>query len=406
MVNWFTHPQVMEESYNVVDLVAFCNHMRWLKPCTDNLKTDLRDWEDTFAAHLSEFNVIGWKRKMGETQKEPGPKKVIPCRICNHLVKQLEAPMGFYGGNLFGRQWNRSCIPLATQGNEWVAGTLGESIDYPLMGLEWRQPGDASATSELFLEKAASAFSLRSVRELAEVGDRLVVDNEGEIRFAARKIQEIEMRKMNEQMEGAKELLHFDPVLRDQVIQMHRRGLLPHFHGSPPEGPRRSGLPYEPSKTVGMVEKMWKDVQHGRVMVITSKTAGPDAPLIATPTTTALKKLPDRSISTDFRLISDLRYTNLFCIKEDFPDAQLTDITRVAERAVTVKRKWPNLPARCTKSDIDSASKRIRTHPDMSLILCAEFGGGFSRWGLKSRLYSYTWCYHLAGAPAPVTSAW
>ena len=146
-------------------------------------------------------------------------------------------------------------------------------------------------------------------------------------------------------------------------------------------GARRCGFPYDSSKAMETVEKIWNDVRSGRVLVITSKAAGPDAPLIATPTTTAMKKLPGRSISNDFRIISDIRYANLFCIKSDLPDVKLTDIGLIAGGEVALKRKWPNSPARCTKRDIDSAFKRTRVHPDMSLILCAEFGGMFSAWG-------------------------
>ena len=68
MVNWFIRPQVPEASCHIIDLAAYCNHMRWLKLRTDNLETDLRDWGKTFAAHLSVFHVVGWKGKMEEPQ--------------------------------------------------------------------------------------------------------------------------------------------------------------------------------------------------------------------------------------------------------------------------------------------------------------------------------------------------
>ena len=88
-----------------------------------------------------------------------------------------------------------------------------------------------------------------------------------------------------------------------------------------------------------MVEKIWKDVRNGRVLVISSKQAGEDAPILATPTTTAQKRLPDRTLSTDFRIISDLGFPNLSCQKEDFPEVHLADVTKIAERALANKLK-------------------------------------------------------------------
>ena len=65
-------------------------------------------------------------------------------------------------------------------------------------------------------------------------------------------------------------------------------------------------------------------------MVIHSRTAGENDPPIATPTTTVRKRLPGRTLPTDFRIISDLRYTNLFCEKEDYPEVKMTDIEKIA----------------------------------------------------------------------------
>ena len=63
----------------------------------------------------------------------------------------------------------------------------------------------------------------------------------------------------------------------------------------------------------------------GSVLVSSSKMDGPEAPLTESPTTTALKKLPGRSISTDFRGVSDHLLANLFCVKSDYPENKMTD---------------------------------------------------------------------------------
>ena len=105
----------------------------------------------------------------------------------------------------------------------------------------------------------------------------------------------------------------------------------------------------------------------------TSNAAGKDAPLIATPTTTVQKRMLGRTPSTDFRTISDLRYPNMFCTKEDYPEVKMTDIAQIAEQVIATKLRWPGVPVLCNKRDIDAAFKRVRAHPDASVILCTEF---------------------------------
>ena len=51
----------------------------------------------------------------------------------------------------------------------------------------------------------------------------------------------------------------------------------------------------------------------------------------------------------------------------------MTDVRKVAEKAFAMKMKWPHVPIMCNKRDIDAAFMRVKVHPDMSAILCAEF---------------------------------
>ena len=51
-------------------------------------------------------------------------------------------------------------------------------------------------------------------------------------------------------------------------------------------------------------------------------------------------------------------------------------MVEIAERAIASKRMWPKTEVVCCKRDIDAAFKRVRTHPDMSINLCADFHGG------------------------------
>ena len=90
----------------------------------------------------------------------------------------------------------------------------------------------------------------------------------------------------------------------------------------------------------------------GRVLAITSRTACEDSPLNATPTTTAQKRMPDRTLSTDFRIIPDLRYANLFCLKEEYPELKMTDIEQIAEKQS--QQKWDGRKCQCCAINVIS----------------------------------------------------
>ena len=116
------------------------------------------------------------------------------------------------------------------------------------------------------------------------------------------------------------------------------------------------------------------------MLVVHGDAIKPDAPLIPTPATTAVEKLPDRTISADVRIISDLRLTNLLFAKEDYPAAHMTNKVEIAEGAVSSRRTWPQTEVVCCNRDFDDAFKRVRTHPDMCIILCAAFQINISSW--------------------------
>ena len=136
-------------------------------------------------------------------------------------------------------------------------GMEQDDISYQLMNMDWRFNGPTCALAEKYLLCAKGAFSTEKIRIVMEVGNQLV-EKYGDVRLAARQVQEIEMRTMELQVCAVKELSDEQPELRDQIVQLHTVGALPHFRGETPQVPRPSGLPYDSSKTVGLVGKFGK----------------------------------------------------------------------------------------------------------------------------------------------------
>lgn len=117
---------------------------------------------------------------------------------------------------------------------------------------------------------------MEAAQSVATLGNRIAREC-GDIRLADRRVQEIEMRKLEHQVRAAASLLRNHPVLRDRMVQLHTIGALPFSQGEPPEEPRPRGLPYDASKTVEMVQKLRKDVGEGRILIVTSHVEGDDA---------------------------------------------------------------------------------------------------------------------------------
>ena len=96
---------------------------------------------------------------------------------------------------------------------------------------------------------------------------------------------------------------------------------------------------------------------------------------MATPSILVQKRLPDRTISEDMRLIADLRSVNLYTMKEDYRKMAAPSIQTIAKRVALLKRKFPGKEIVCTKRDIDSAFRRISIRPEAAIIMCAELVG-------------------------------
>ena len=99
----------------------------------------------------------------------------------------------------------------------------------------------------------------------------------------------------------------------------------------------------------------------------------PGAQFIVSPSTTVAKKLPDRTISSDKRVILDVRRVNLKCPKADYWQVQTPSLGDLARRFCYLKTSAPGLEIVDTKRDIDAAFTRCRLHPDAAVLFGTEF---------------------------------
>ena len=127
---------------------------------------------------------------------------------------------------------------------------------------------------------------------------------------------------------------------------------------------------------------MRNDISKGRMFVCGSECiGGDDAKIEATPTTLVPIRNPDRSRSSDKRVISDLRRINLYFKNDSLYRAELPTVRDFARRIVALKRKFSLSDVVMAKRDIKSAFRLIRIHPHLSRVMVTEFSG--HHFGLK-----------------------
>ena len=289
----------------MVDFLAFKHHMRGLTPWPDiPLPRNGIGGNCENATCRCFLLMVG--RKCVDPQSMRGKSGLQECRFCHMLAKTDVAPGGFYGRFLQG---SSICGNLRESGCDWHIG--GQGGGFPILNRNWRIQGEVGQNARDFLETADIPFSIAAVRQVVKAGSEMV-EQYDDVRLAARQVQEIHMGNMAPLAQHARNMLRKHPDLGGEIAQLHEIGPLPHYGGISHGAARPSGIPYDGAKTHLMVGETWKDVRKGRVLAAHCDSVRPDTPLIPTPTTTAVKKLPRRTTSADVRIISGLRQTNLF----------------------------------------------------------------------------------------------
>ena len=173
-------------------------------------------------------------------------------------------------------------------------------------------------------------FPMENGRNAVLAGNRVLGHNKL-LTFSLYAIQD-HMMKLNDALTKTGPTLHpGDSPACLFYLNTNTHGVIPHFRGPTPSPPIRPGLRYNENDVSEIPPKFWKDVKEGRIFLVERSAFYEDELFIACPTTTAEKKLPDRTIPLDRRIIWDGRWGNLFIPKCDYrrPDySKIEDIVR------------------------------------------------------------------------------
>ena len=119
--------------------------------------------------------------------------------------------------------------------------------------------------------------------------------------------------------------------------------------------------------------KLWQYATEGKMFICATSGIPDGTRILCSPSTTAAKKLPNRTLSTDKRLIWDGRRVSLHCPKQDYWLLETPLVKDLAMWYVKLQTNYPGLPLVGTKRDEDSAFTRCRLRPDASSMFSTEF---------------------------------
>ena len=133
------------------------------------------------------------------------------------------------------------------------------------------------------------------------------------------------------------------------------------------ETPRIRGLPRNPTQkdnSILIAEKLRKDARARRMFVCAARAVSLETPIGATPTAAVEKKNPDRTISTDRRVIADMRRIKLGFNPSQYYPAMVPTVEELALLLFSMALSCPGIPVEMAKRDIASAFECYGyTHP-------------------------------------------
>lgn len=137
--------------------------------------------------------------------------------------------------------------------------------------------------------------------------------------------------------------------------------------------------------TEKIVRKLRKDVKAGIIIVCEIDVEEDRWQVISHSSSAVRKKMPGRTLSMGYRLVSDSRQINLGNGKHEFYPVVVAKMTDIAARILKLQKQYPTLPVLMAKRDIANALRRILLRPDLIHIFTTDILG--DRLGRRSDLF-------------------
>ena len=203
-----------------------------------------------------------------------------------------------------------------------------------------------------------SACSRETVGEVIRLGNQMAVVA-GWYRQAAREMRGLNFRKRAHVADRIRSLQNIPTAIASELIRISARGVIPEYKGFlPPIERRLTRYPYILADTEKIARELWKDVRSGIMIVCEMDVAEGRNQVIRHSSTVVRKKMHYRTLSIDYRIVSDLRQINVGNDKNEFYPAEVAKLTDIADLILKLQRQFRTLPVLMTKRDIANAFRR------------------------------------------------
>ena len=383
-------------------LCVWNGHMRCLFPTAVTTTDNWISW----TSHIDTVFNYEWKGWDKDLEHDESPATIYtlePCDVCQQLTRiprsNIFNPTGHEESDSDARtsdwwnEWNpwvfsnrRPHAAVVEETSDPGIGPLSDiqqlklGWDYmPDCNHEWRSDGPLNECSTRYFEEVQQEFTVDGLQELALRGDCLI-QQLGGLYPALCALQEDKFRDMADQVDFASNHRNLFPEQYEYLNKTLTQGVSAYYSGGVPLNPRQRGLPYQKTNEEHcrlIEEKLWKDVAAQRMLVCTTETVDANTPVEATPTTTVEKRNPDRTISSDRRVIADLRRVNLNFPSSQYYPVRVPTAGDIARMIVILRTQFPDIETRLTKRDVAAAFRLLRLHPALCLLMVTELPGRF-----------------------------
>ena len=273
-----------------------------------------------------------------------------------------------------------SQLPDSVHVHEAFAG-LGSADDmrttdvpevFPIKEKEWRvmEPHQLAYDYHSRLNRP---YSVGNLLWVIRAGAELLLAL-GSFGLACRHAQEINFRKLGRSRLYMESKRACFPAISEEVEDIFRIGACPPFTETSSTG-FDACLPNNRKKSVDIAQSLRNDAQQAKVFLVDTDQVPGAERMEPCATHTVLKRNPDRSWSSEFRTISDLRRINNSIDKRDVFPAWAPGIGDVLKRVVELKRRYPSFKVWLAKRDLSNAFKRVFAHPDCAKVFAHQFLG-------------------------------
>eukprot|EP00971_Amphidinium_carterae_P224535 4454252-Amphidinium_carterae.1 len=215
-----------------------------------------------------------------------------------------------------------------------------------------------------------------SWKKAVSLGTSLIMESQHDVAAAVRAVWKCRNQRGLSNLSNAEQsdlADRLEPSWAEYLQYVARQGMPARSETPRTERQRQCALPHPSAvnELSQVYRALWKDIKKGRILLVATEelegTRVQSSPLAAVP-----KMLPNRTLSSECRVVHDQRTTNLTCPAGYHPPALQPKHSQIARLVKWWESVLPGIPVQIAKRDISSAFRLIWIAPDDCEIFAAD----------------------------------